>query len=217
MYERWHYFPRITRYTHPASYLCAKMTTVYLKQNTLSMRSIPVILLCISIASLALSSCKETEEQRRVKKAAKEKKLTATVVDSIITYDSLTQTTNVTVEKRELDNIYITPEKPANIYRNDGQVASQFETIRKVSYFISKKAKLPDDLVAQKVRKALLVRFFISKEGRMMGVKLLNPTHTKLDTALLEVVYKLKHTYKWAPATHKGQPVNSQIVIPVKY
>jgi len=182
------------------------------------MRKIKYFLLLFMSIVFILSSCKESEEQKRIKKAAKEKLLTATVIDSIITYDSLTRLYDTIVEHRTLKNIYRTPEKPANILRKDGTPASQYETTRKVSFFLSKNVKLPEFLQGpSKVEKAILGRFYISKEGRMMGIKILNPTYTALDTATLEVLYKLKHTYKWAPATHKGTPVNSQIIIPMRY
>ncbi len=165
----------------------------------------------------SMSSCKESESKKRIRKAALEEKLSDTVIDSIMTFDSLTNTTNLLVKKRKLENIYITPEIPANIIRNDGKVASQFETTRKLSFFISKKINLPEDIATTKVKRSLLLRFYISKEGRMMGIKILNPNYNKLDTALLEVAYKLKHTYKWVPATHQGKPVNSQVIIPARY
>ncbi len=174
------------------------------------------IIAVFSLSLILFVSCKETEEQKRVKKASKEKLYSMTVQDSIFEFDSTSNTLNVTVETKEIKDIYKTPEKPANIIRKDGTPASQFETTRKVSYFINKSLQSKIDQGKPKGRN-LVMRFVVSTDGRMVGLKILNRSYTKLDTIAISTFNQLKRKYKWSPATHLGKPVNSEITIPIKY
>jgi len=78
--------------------------------------------------------------------------------------------------------------------------------------FIQDNIHFPKDMEAMPVR--IVIRFEVTKRGRIKHAKILRPQNPELDQIALDMVRKMP---RWKPATWAGKPVASTYTLPVLF
>jgi len=80
--------------------------------------------------------------------------------------------------------------------------------------YISENIKYPEQAKKDSIAGRVLVGFNIDMNGKINNVRIINGVRGDLDNAAIEVV---KGMPEWEPAVHKGEPVEVQFNLPIKF
>ncbi len=81
--------------------------------------------------------------------------------------------------------------------------------------YIYKNIKYPAAARKAGIEGMAVVRLMVSKEGKVEGVRILRSLHPSIDQEVYDLVESMPD--QWQPGLHRNQPVNVELVLPIKF
>ncbi|HEX2920474.1 MAG TPA: energy transducer TonB [Bacteroidales bacterium] len=80
--------------------------------------------------------------------------------------------------------------------------------------YVNKQMVYPEDALSKGIQGKVMVKFVVTKEGKVTDVSISKGLYPSIDAAVLEIVKTLP---KFEPATIGGKPVNCWFAFPVTF
>ena len=84
----------------------------------------------------------------------------------------------------------------------------------KLLEYIYSNLKYPDEARKSRIEGNALIRFWITKEGQIEDIKVLNGICSEIEQICVDLVRNMP---KWRPGYQKGRPVKVAFTIPIKF
>jgi Gram-negative bacterial TonB protein C-terminal len=80
--------------------------------------------------------------------------------------------------------------------------------------FIASNFNLPKDAYENRFTGNLIISFIVEKKGELTQIKIINNNYSSINSEAIRVISLLQK--KWRPAIKNGNPVRSEVKIPLK-